>query len=90
LWDRWTPELGEPVDTVTITTTKASKLLNEVHDRMPVIIAAEDYLRWLSGADPTAKRLLVPYTGAMTIARVSDRVNDIKQDDSGLIALIPG
>jgi putative SOS response-associated peptidase YedK len=86
LWERWTPEIGEPVDTFTIITTRANKLLSEVHDRMPVIIAPEDYHRWLNGTDSAAKRLLVPYTGAMTITRVSDRVNDIKQDDAGLIA----
>jgi putative SOS response-associated peptidase YedK len=90
LWERWTPETGEPVDTFTIVTTRANKLLNEVHDRMPVIIAPADYQRWLTGAEPTAKKLLVPYTGAMTITPVSDRVNDVKQDDAGLIARLSG
>jgi hypothetical protein len=58
----------------------------EVHDRMPAIIAPADYQRWLTGAELTAKKLLIPYIGAMTIARVSDRVNDLKQDDAALIA----
>ena len=86
LWERWSPEIGEPVETFTIITTRSNKLLSEVHDRMPAIIAPADYQRWLTGAEPTAKKLLVPYTGAMTIARVSDRVNDLKQDDAALIA----
>jgi putative SOS response-associated peptidase YedK len=90
LWEKWTPELGEPVETFAIITTRANKLLSEVHDRMPVIIAPTDYQRWLTGPVQTAKRLLVPYTGGMTIARVSDRVNDLKQDDVGLIAPITG
>jgi putative SOS response-associated peptidase YedK len=64
-------------------------LVSEVHERMPVIIAPADYQRWLTAPDTTAKRLLVPYTGAMTIAPVSDRVNNIKEDDVGLIAPIP-
>ena len=88
LWERWTPESGEPVETFTIITTAASKLVSEVHDRMPVIIAPADYQRWLTGPEATAKRLLVPYTGTMTIAPVSDRVNNIKEDDVGLIAPI--
>ena len=88
LWERWTPEVGDPVETFTIITTRANRLVSEVHERMPVIIAPADYQRWLSAPDATAKRLLVPYTGAMTIAPVSDRINSIKDDDVGLIAPI--
>jgi len=54
-----------------------------------VIIAPADYQRWLTASEATAKRLLVPYTGAMTIAPVSERVNNIREDDVGLIAPIP-
>ena len=89
LWEKWAPEAGEPVETFTIITTRADKLLSEVHERMPVIIAPADYQRWLTGSETRAKRLLVPYTGTMTIAPVSDRVNNIKEDDVGLIAPIP-
>jgi len=88
LWEKWTPEVGDPVETFTIITTRANRLVSEVHERMPVIIAPADYQRWLSAPDATAKRLLVPYTGAMTIAPVSDRINSIKDDDVGLIAPI--
>jgi putative SOS response-associated peptidase YedK len=90
LWEKWVPEIGEPVETFTIITTRANKLVSEVHRRMPVIIAPADYQRWLTGADQTAKRLLVPYTGGMTIAPISDRVNNIKDDDVGLIVPIEG
>jgi putative SOS response-associated peptidase YedK len=86
LWEKWAPELGDAVETFAIITTRANKLLSEVHERMPVIIAPADYQRWLTGLVQAAKRLLVPYTGGMTIAPVSDRVNDLKQDDVGLIA----
>jgi putative SOS response-associated peptidase YedK len=88
LWNRWAPETGEPVDTFAIITTRANKLLNDVHERMPVVIAPADHQRWLTASDQTARRLLVPYTGGMTITPVSDRVNDVKQDDVGLIAPI--
>jgi putative SOS response-associated peptidase YedK len=88
LWERWAPEIGGPVETFTIITTLANKLVKEVDGRMPVIIAPADYPRWLTGAEQTVKRLLAPYTGAMTITPVSDRINDIKQDDPGLIAPI--
>jgi putative SOS response-associated peptidase YedK len=88
LWNRWAPEAGEPVDTFAIITTRANKLLADVNERMPVIIAPADHQRWLTASTQTARRLLVPYTGGLTITPVSDRVNDLKQDDVGLIASI--
>ena len=44
------PEIGEPVDTFTSVTTRANKLLNELHDRMLVVITPADHQRWLAGA----------------------------------------
>ena len=85
LWEKWAPESGEPVETFAIITTQANKLVSEVHDRMPVIIAPGDYQRWLTAPPNTARRLLVPYTGGMTIAPVSDRVINVKNDDVDLL-----
>jgi putative SOS response-associated peptidase YedK len=79
------PEGGEPVESFTIITTQANKLVGEVHDRMPVIIAPRDYQRWLTAPANTARRLLLPYTSGMTIAPVSDRVSSVKNDDAELL-----
>jgi putative SOS response-associated peptidase YedK len=86
LWERWTPETGEPVETFTIVTTTPSKLMSEVHDRMPVIIAPNDYHRWLAASVETARILFAPYRSGLSIAPASERVNSIKNDDVGLIA----
>jgi putative SOS response-associated peptidase YedK len=86
--ERWTPEIGEPVETFTIVTTNASKLVSEVHDRMPVIIGPDDYNRWLTASAEAARNFLVPYRSGLTIAPVSERVNSLKNDDVGLIAPI--
>lgn len=85
LWERWTPETGEAVETFTIITTEASRLVREVHDRMPVIIAPADHQRWLAASADAVKRLLVPYTTGLTIVPVGDRVNSIKNDDVSLL-----
>jgi putative SOS response-associated peptidase YedK len=85
LWARWTPENGDPVETFTILTTRASKLVSEVHDRMPVIIAPADYQRWLTAPAAVAKRLLLPFAAGLTIAAVGDRVNNVKNDDVSLL-----
>lgn len=85
LWERWTPETGEAVETFTIITTDASRLVREVHDRMPVIIAPADHQRWLTASVDAVKRLLVPYTTGLTIVPVGERVNSIKNDDVSLL-----
>jgi len=85
LWERWTPEGGDPVETFTIVTTRASKLVSEVHDHMPVIIAPADHQRWLTAPAEAARKLLVPFAAGLTIAAVGDRVNNIKNDDVSLL-----
>jgi putative SOS response-associated peptidase YedK len=85
LWERWTPETGEAVETFAIITTEASRLVREVHDRMPVIIAPADHQRWLTASVDAVKRLLVPYTTGLTIVPVGDRVNSMKNDDVSLL-----
>lgn len=58
LWERWIhPGTGEAVDSFTIITTGANGLMAPIHDRMPVILAADDWDAWL---DPeTANPLLL-------------------------------
>jgi len=88
LWERWAPETGEPVETFAIITTQANKLVREVIERMPVIVAPADHQRWLTAPPNTAKRLLLPYIGGMTIAPVSDRVINVKNDDAELLRIV--
>ncbi len=86
LWERWAPQGGEPVETFAIITTQANKLVSEVHERMPMIIAPVDYQRWLTAPPDTAKKLLLlPYTGGMTIVPVGNRVTNVKNDDAELL-----
>jgi putative SOS response-associated peptidase YedK len=47
LWDSWRGPDGQLLETCTILTTTPNDLLTDVHDRMPVILSAEHYDRWL-------------------------------------------
>jgi putative SOS response-associated peptidase YedK len=85
LWEKWTPDSGEPVETFTIITTAASKLVSEVHDRMPVIIAPADYQLWLTASPVTAKKLLRPYASGLTLTPIGERVNSIENDDVAVL-----
>jgi putative SOS response-associated peptidase YedK len=85
LWDTWRRE-GKKLESFTILTTSPNELIAPVHDRMPVIVAPEDYARWL---DPKrnatdVQDLLRPYPAeAMEAFPVSTRVNSPANDDAG-------
>ncbi|REK08622.1 MAG: SOS response-associated peptidase [Planctomycetota bacterium] len=83
LWERW--RQGElTIESCTILTTTANELLQELHDRMPVILDPADYEAWLDPAvdDPgRLERLLTPYPAAqMTTFPVSTVVNSARLD----------
>ena len=87
LWERW--EKGErPLDTFTIITTQANSFIEPLHDRMPVVICADDFDRWLNPNTPLERlqSLLVPAPHDMLAAhKVSTRVNSPKIDEATLI-----
>jgi putative SOS response-associated peptidase YedK len=71
-----------------IVTTEANALLAPLHERMPVLLAAEDWSRWL---DPTLRdraalgALLRPCpTDWLSFHPVDRRVNDARCDDPSL------
>lgn len=88
LWDRWQGPDG-PMRSCTIITTDANELTAPIHDRMPVVLRAEDHERWLDPANVTGEGLadlLVPLaSGAMAAYEVSPRVNAVRTDDPSLI-----
>ena len=89
LWERWWDGEGRLVHSCTILTTDANTAVRELHDRMPVLLAAADYARWLDPRldDPAALReLLAPWPAERTaVRRVSDRVNDARAEGPELL-----
>lgn len=84
LWEQWEGVSG-PLETCTLLTTEANELLAPYHDRMPVILAPDDYDVWLSPdvreSGPLA-RLLRPFPQAeMSAYAVSTLVNSPLNDD---------
>jgi putative SOS response-associated peptidase YedK len=58
-----------------------------VHDRMPVILAPEDFERWLAAGQEHGRELLKPFRAALLEAfLVSPRVNSPNNDDAECIA----
>ena len=85
IYSRWSPTEGEGIDTCSIITTSANKLIEPVHDRMPVIISKDSIDAWLGDiADPSS--LLKPYPSEeMELYQVSRMVNDPKHNSPDLL-----
>ena len=84
LWEHWKPAEGAPIETCTIITTEPNQIMQNIHNRMPVILTPQDYDLWL---DPmmqqveTVNRLLRPFTSDELVAYpVSTLVNSPRYD----------
>jgi putative SOS response-associated peptidase YedK len=89
LWERWHGKDDETIESCTIIVTEANALVRDLHDRMPVIVAPEDYAAWLDPQNTDAeglRKMLPPADSApWTLVEVSRKVNSPKNDSPDLI-----
>ncbi|QLE55010.1 SOS response-associated peptidase [Nostoc sp. TCL26-01] len=84
LWEKWRSPTDDEITSCTIITTQANELLQPIHDRMPVILAPQDYDLWLNPQEQNPQvlqNLLSPYPASAMIAHpVSTIVNSPKHN----------
>ena len=82
IWENWKSPGGEVVKSFSIITTRANSLIEEIHDRMPVILKREDEKKWLqAGHEEELLDLLLPYPSERMITYpVSKKVNSPMND----------
>lgn len=84
LYEKWNTQY-----TCTIITTKPNELMEDIHDRMPVILTDENEKEWLNpkNTDPDyLQSLLQPYDpNDMEAYQVSSLVNSPKNNSPELI-----
>jgi putative SOS response-associated peptidase YedK len=89
LWEHWIDAKKQPLETFTILTTAANEQLRPLHERMPIIIRAENYSRWLDASitDPASvESLLTDPPQDLVLQSVGTHVNSVAHDDPGCIA----
>ena len=88
LWETWAGPEGE-LRTFTIITTEPNALMARIHDRMPAIVAREQYARWL---DPSLRdaaeiqRMIASYpAGELEAIPVGSRISNVRNQGPELI-----
>jgi putative SOS response-associated peptidase YedK len=95
LWETWKGEGSgeEVIRSCTIVTTDANDLLAPIHNRMPVILAEENWPAWLGEVPATEEELTAlmgPYpSGGMKLWPISKRVGNVRNNDADLAAEVP-
>ena len=51
IWEHWLGADGSELESAAIITTEPNREMAEIHTRMPVILASEDFARWLDVAN---------------------------------------
>lgn len=89
LMETWSSADGSEVDTGAILTTAANQTMSRVHDRMPVVIAPEDFSRWLDCKTQEPREIAHLMRPAdenfFDFIPVSDKVNKVANTGPDLI-----
>jgi putative SOS response-associated peptidase YedK len=89
LCDAWQPRPGEWQTTFTILTTAANRLLEPIHNRMPVVLDEAGAADWMNCREPdplSLKRLLVPAPNDLLVVKpASPLVNNVKNEGPNLL-----
>jgi putative SOS response-associated peptidase YedK len=94
LWETWHSPDGSELRSCTLITGEPNKLIATIHDRMPAILDANDYQRWLDPKERDASDLmplLKPYPAEkMEAFPVSRAVNNPSNEVPGCIEPLAG
>ena len=60
-------------------------MLRPIHERMPVILEADDWPTWLGEAEGDPVELLRPSAAELRVWRVGKAVNNVRNDSSELL-----
>lgn len=89
IWDHWQGEDGDVIESCTIITTEANKLMREIHNRMPVILNVQDVEAWIDPGSgvPDVLKMLAPCPDNLMVAYpVSNYVNSHRHNSPECVA----
>lgn len=88
LYECWQDPEGGEIDTVAILTCEANGTVAALHDRMPVVLAPEQYEDWLDVAGVSAEKALAMVGPApddlFESVELDPKINDSRKDEPGI------
>ena len=85
IWEKWQGPDGH-VESFSILTTQAAPVIAAIHHRMPVMLQASDFEKWLTGSIADRQEICQPFDGDNLISfPVSDKVGGGNNDDADLL-----
>jgi putative SOS response-associated peptidase YedK len=87
LWEHWhDPNAAAPLETFTILTMMPNAVCAPIHDRMPVMLAPEEWAKWLGSAEERSALLVHPFpAGRMECWPVGRAVGNVRNDAPELV-----
>lgn len=88
IWEEYETVSGESQHTFLILTTKPNELVEEVHDRMPVILSRDQEKKWLDSytSETELQSMLQPFPVELMVSyTVSPLVNSVQNDSPGIL-----
>lgn len=87
LWDHWDDGEGDHINSCTIIVCEVNKLMQPIHDRMPVILKPDVFDDWLESTDTDyLQNMLQPYADTdIEMYPVSRAVNNPRNDEVALV-----
>jgi putative SOS response-associated peptidase YedK len=88
LWEHWSDQMGNELQSCTILTTEARGKMQQIHQRMPVVIDEARRADWLDHSDEKTERALQCIQHArddFDYYAVSTRVNAARNDSADLV-----
>jgi putative SOS response-associated peptidase YedK len=85
IWESWRMPEGGVLESFAILTMESRGMIRDIHERMPVMLAADDFELWLDVAAPDSasvlERLRLQPVESLVADPVSSYVNTVRHDD---------
>lgn len=88
IWSEWESKSGNKFSAYSIMTTDANEEMKDVHDRMPVILYADQEADWLdaeTSPDRLAEILVPSEDGRLLLEEGSQAINNVRTNERSLI-----
>lgn len=88
IWEEYETVAGESHHTFLILTTPSNEVVEDVHDRMPLILNRDQEKKWLDPYTTEAEltQMLIPYPADMMLSyTVSSLINSVQNDSPAIL-----